>query len=47
MATEGQSNVLSDRERLKKFFLILRRALIMVVRAIEEMYPEQFGKQQR
>lgn len=45
MATEGQSNVLSDRDRLKKFFLTLRRAFIMVIRAIEEMYPEDFNKQ--
>lgn len=43
MATESPSNVLNERQ--KKFYLIIRRALIMVIRAIEEMYPEEFKKQ--
>jgi len=32
----------TDSEKLKGFLLVLRRALLMVVREIERMYPQDF-----
>lgn len=47
MSNSKTGNKMSDlpgNEQTKRFLLIVRRALLMIVRGIEEMYPEDFKR---
>lgn len=44
MGNQNKANIVSTTEKQKKFLLIVRRALLMVVRGIEELYPEEFAR---